>query len=381
MEDLIYLILVILSLININIKCGNQFFNDYMDLENTNNVKGIFVWMIFFRHSYDYYYKDPRKISNIIDISLEQNIVSLFLFYSGYGIYKSFSKKGKKYIKTLPIKSTILFIKTQIILFLFLLNNKILHKKISFKEYFYAVILKKSIGNSYWFSFTIITIYIESYFAFILIRNKKYNILGILFLTIICYFHVKFVYKYFYPKEIITVDTIICFITGFYYCYFQTCLDKIIMLNDIIYLTIITIIAFSYYKFHIHINRVVLFYKTIKNFFFTLMAVLLTMKIQFKNDFLKFMNSHSYSIFLLQRIIFILISEKGIFKDYPFIRFFIQFSVVVLISCIFDKYTIYIDIFLKYRINKNNKNNTQKENKLISDIVKNIEVAKLIEIS
>ena len=381
MEDLIYLILVILSLININIKCGNQFFNDYMDLENTNNVKGIFVWMIFFRHSYDYYYKDPRKISNIIDISLEQNIVSLFLFYSGYGIYKSFSKKGKKYIKTLPIKSTILFIKTQIILFLFLLNNKILHKKISFKEYFYAVILKKSIGNSYWFSFTIITIYIESYFAFILIRNKKYNILGILFLTIICYFHVKFVYKYFYPKEIITVDTIICFITGFYYCYFQTCLDKIIMLNDIIYLTIITIIAFSYYKFHIHINRAVLFYKAIKNFFFTLMAVLLTMKIQFRNDFLKFMNSHSYSIFLLQRIIFILISEKGIFKDYPFIRFFIQFSVVVLISCIFDKYTIYIDIFLKYRINKNNKNNTQKENKLISDIVKNIEVAKLIEIS
>ena len=156
MEDLIYLILIILSIININIKCGNQYFNDYMDLENTNNVKGIFVWMIFFRHSYDYYYKDPRKISNIIDISLEQNIVSLFLFYSGYGIYKSFSNKGKKYIKTLPIKSTILFIKTQIILFLFLLNNKFLHKKISFKEYFYAVILKKSIGNSYWFSFTII---------------------------------------------------------------------------------------------------------------------------------------------------------------------------------------------------------------------------------
>lgn len=98
-----------MNLINSNIKCGNQFFNDYMDLEDTNNVKGIFVWMIFFRHSYDYYYKNPIKISNA---SLEQNIVSLFLFYSGYDIYKSFSKKGKKYIKTLPIKSTILFIKT-----------------------------------------------------------------------------------------------------------------------------------------------------------------------------------------------------------------------------------------------------------------------------
>lgn len=381
MEDLIFLILSFLSLINANVKCGNKFFTDYMDLENTYNVRGVFVWMIVFRHSTGYYYRNPKKTSIIIDESFQQNIVSLFLFYSGYGIYKSFSKKGASYIKTLPIKSIILFIKTQLILLLFLLTNKILKKKITLKDYFYAVILKKSIGNSYWFAFAIISFYIEAFFSFILIRNKKYNFLGILFLTIICYFHIKFVYKYYYPKEIITVDTIICFITGFYYCYFQTCLDKIIMLNDISYLAIISIIAFSYYKFHIHINRAILFYKNIKNFFFTLMAVLLTMKIQFKNDFLKLMNSHSYSIFLLQRIIFILIYEKGIFKDYPFIRFFIQFSVVVLISCIFDKYTIYIDIILKNRIIKNNKNNTQKENKLISDIVKNNEVAKLIEIS
>ena len=132
MEDLIFLVLTFLSLINANIKCGNKFFNDYTDLENTNNVKGIFVWMIFFRHSTSYYYRDPNKISIIIDTPFEQNIVSLFLFYSGYGIYKSFLRKGHKYIKTLPIKSAILFKKTQLILLLFLLNNKILGKIIYF---------------------------------------------------------------------------------------------------------------------------------------------------------------------------------------------------------------------------------------------------------
>ena len=91
------------------------------------------------------------------------------------------------------------------------------------------------------------------------------------------------------------------------------------------------------------------------------MTILLTMKIQFKNDFLKLMSSHSYSIFILQRLVFIFISEKGIFKDYPFIRFSIQFSVVVFKSCISDKYNIYLDIFLKNRINKNK---TKKEKKI-----------------
>lgn len=377
MEDLIFFILTFFSFINSNIKCGNKFFNDYMDLENTNNIKGIFVWMIFFRHSTSFYYRNPRKISIIIDVSFQQNIVSMFLFYSGYGIYKSFSNKGKKYIKTLPIKSIILFIKTQLILLLYLLNNKILCINITLKQYFYAIILKNSIGNNYWFAFTIIIIYIESFFAFILIKNKKYNFIGIIFLTFICYFHVKFVYNYYHPKEIIFVDTIICFITGFYYCYFQSYFDKIIMLNDINYLVIMSIIAYLYNKFYTCHKRASLFYIIIKNFFFTLIIVLLTMKIQLKNDFLKFLNSHSYSIYLLQTIIFIYISKKGALKRYPFIRFFFQFSVVALMSCIFDECTIYIDIFLKNCINKKY---NKKENKSLEDFDKNNKLINMIEI-
>jgi peptidoglycan/LPS O-acetylase OafA/YrhL len=336
MEDLIFLILVFLSLINSKIKCGNKFFNDYMEIENTNNVKGIFVWMIFFRHFTGYYMRNPKKVSIIIDSSFDQNIVSLFLFYSGYGIYKSFLKKGIKYIKTLPLKSTILFIKTQLILLMFLLNNIILHKKISLKEYFYAVILKKSIGNSYWFAFTIIIIYIETFFAFILLTNKKYNFLGIIFLTIICFFHAKFVYNYYHRNEIISIDN---------------------------YFSLLSIIVYLYYKFYTQDEKAFLLYKISKNFFFTLIGVILTMKIQLKNDFLKFLNSHSYSIYLLQRIVFIYISQKGILKSYPFIRFFFDFSIVILMSCLFDKYSINIDIFLKNY--KKKSQNIQDNKKLI----------------
>ena len=362
MEDVIFLVLTFLSLINANIKCGNKFFTDYMDLENTSNVKGIFVWMIIFRHSTGYYYRNHKKASIIIDNSFQQNIVSLFLFYSGYGIYKSFSIKEVNYIKTLPIKSIILFIKTQLIILLFLLTNKILHKKMTLKDYFYAVILKKSIGNSYWFASAIILFYIEAFFSFIFIRNKKYNFIGIILLTYICYFHVKYALKYYYPKDpIYNLDTIMCFIPGLYYCFFQSYIDKIIMFNDIIYLGFISIASYFYYKFHLHPKEGLLLYRSIKNCIFCIVAVLLTMKIQLKNDFLKFLNSHSYSIYLLQRIVFIYFHQKGILKNSSFIRFFFQFSLILLISCIFDRITIYIDILFK---NYSNRKHTNQKNSI-----------------
>jgi peptidoglycan/LPS O-acetylase OafA/YrhL len=89
------------------------------------------------------------------------------------------------------------------------------------------------------------------------------------------------------------------------------------------------------------------------------------MKIQLKNDFLKFLNSHSYSIYLLQRIVFMYFREKGILNNNTFIRFFFQFSLILLISCIFDRITIYIDILFKKRTKEKNANKANNKIKMI----------------
>ena len=189
MIDLIYLLLSLLSFSNIEIKGFNSFFYEYLYLDNCNSVRGIFVWMIFFRHYSEYYSKNINKISIKIDNSFGQNIVSMFLFYSGYGINESFKKKGCNYFKTLPIKSLIIFIKSEIIIFIFLCNNLLLGKKITLNNYFNAIIFKDSIGNSYWFSFTIIMLYIYAFFSFIFIK-KRFNLIGIIIISIICFFHI-----------------------------------------------------------------------------------------------------------------------------------------------------------------------------------------------
>ena len=354
MIDLVYTILCLLSFIKIHIKGLNSFYDDYMDLDNTNAIKGLFVWMIFFRHFSQYlkYYSIKNKKSILIDNSFKQNIVSLFLFYSGYGIFESFKKKGNKYIKTLPIKSLILLIKFEIILFIFLCNNILLGIKTTLINYLQAFILRKSIGNSYWFSFTIITLYIHSFFSFFLIKKEKFGFLGILLITFICFLHIHFVYKYYHPNEIISVDTIICFVLGFYYSFFKAYIDKIIMNSDIIYFGIISILILNYYKFYIF-NSQNIYNILLKNGIFTLIGILITMKVRFKNNFLFLLNNHSYSIYLLQKVIMIYIYKKGHFKNNEFISFFFQFIMVIFLALIFDKYTTFIDKLYKYKkINK-----------------------------
>ena len=54
MIDLFFLMFCILSVINIKIKGFDSFFKNYMDIENTSSIKGIFVWLIIFHHQKEY---------------------------------------------------------------------------------------------------------------------------------------------------------------------------------------------------------------------------------------------------------------------------------------------------------------------------------------
>ena len=277
-------------------------------------------------------------------------MVSLFLFYSGYGIIESLKKKGYNYIIQLPKKSLILFIKFQIILLIFLFNNMILGKPFIFKKYALSIIFKQSLGNSNWFAFTIISLYLYSFISFVFIKNKKFFLVGILFINIIVFLHAFLTYNYFYPKSIGSVDNLLCFIIGIYYSILKQILDKIFMKSDILYFGNVTFIIIIYYYFYNN-SYINIFYISITNGLFSLIIILISMKIKFSNEFLINLNNHSYSIYLLQRVVMIYIHQKKLINDYEFIRFIIIFTSILFISNIFDKYTSFIDRFLKPNVN------------------------------
>lgn len=59
------------------------------------------------------------------------------------------------------------------------------------------------------------------------------------------------------------------------------------------------------------------------------------------------MNSHSFSIYLLQRIVMRFVCYKKLFENNELIRFFFEFILILLVSSTFDKFTTFIDYYFR----------------------------------
>ena len=101
---ILMLLMVIIS--KAEIAKPNRFNTEYCSIEQTNVIKGIFVMLVLLGHGNSY-----LNVTGALDIPyksfqvhLGQMVVSMFLFYSGFGMIKSIMKKRFKYIKTLPLK-------------------------------------------------------------------------------------------------------------------------------------------------------------------------------------------------------------------------------------------------------------------------------------
>ena len=75
------------------------------------------------------------------------------------------------------------------------------------------------------------------------------------------------------------------------------------------------------------------------------------MKIKLNSDFLNFLNFHSFSIYLLQRLVLLIVYKKNLFKNSDFIQISFEFTSIFLLSSIFDKYTIFIDRLIRGKSN------------------------------
>ena len=365
MEDLVFLILCLISIVNIKFKGINEFFFDYMNLKNTSQIKGIFVWIIVLYHYRTYFKINKKYIYNYILNCVGQKMVSMFLFYSGFGIYESINNKGVNYVKTLPVKGIILFIKSQIIIIIYLVSNILLGIKISLYKYCLSVIFKSSLGNSNWFAFSIISFYFYSFLSFIFIKNKNYLFFGIIIISLLCVFHVYLLYYYYYPKIMYTVDNNLRFLFGFYYSLLKTYFQKIIMKNDIFFYGTLSFSIILYYNCYIYKLRTI-WVVSITNAIFSLITAFISMKVRFGNEFLTLLNSHSYSIYLLQRLIMRYVQYKHYFQKNEFIRFFFEFSMILFISIIFDNSTYFIDkLFNKKPLNKKNSFDDEETLKII----------------
>lgn len=138
---------------------------EYMGREQTTAIKGIFAIIILFSHMRGYL---PAEFSGgyygMILSLFGQSMVVMFLFYSGFGIMEALKKDERKYRESFFRKRILkIWVLFAVAVGLFAVLNIAIGKEYSLRQWLLCWTGWESIGNSNWFVFDILVLYLLTY--------------------------------------------------------------------------------------------------------------------------------------------------------------------------------------------------------------------------
>lgn len=331
---LIYIfILLLIIFMDMQVASKNKFNDNYMSVKNTTAINGIFVLLVFLSHASQYIDLTGTLDAPYLSMKryLGQMVVVTFLFYSGFGIMESISKKGMDYVKSIPLKR---FVKVlyhmDIAVLCFLILNFILGNVYPLKTILLAFITWTSIGNSNWYITAVLGLYIIVFVSFMIAGNKKSLgvIIGYILSIGFVYFQMKI------GRDNYCYNTIILFPCGMIFSLLKDKLEKITFKNDLFYLLSISIIFLPYlYFYHNRLDGVEQY--SMWGILFMLLVVMVTMKVSINNNILQWFGSHVFSVYILQRIPMNILQYIGYtHHKYAFVA--ISFVATVVLAELFD---------------------------------------------
>ena len=336
---LFILILLMIIISNAEIAKPDTFNMEYISIRQTNVIKGIFVILVLLSHGSSY-----LNLTGVLDTPykslqshLEQMVVSMFLFYSGFGMIKSIMKKRFGYIKTLPVKRfLIVVLNFDIAVILFEIMNIFLKIHFDWKTILLSFTGWVGIGNSNWYMFDIFGLYILLFVSFYFLKwfDKEFSLyIGMLIFTILSIAFVYWEIKVGQPAWF--YNTIILFALGGWFALFQEQIECIVMKNDYVYIVLGAIMAVLYWiSFKNRIYGIKAY--SVWACLFTLAVVMITMKISIKSTVLEWIGKRVFIIYILQRIPMIILTKTGFTQNSPYTFFVLVFLITLGIAVIFD---------------------------------------------
>ena len=335
--------LVILLFIVVNsahIAARDRFAKDYLSKEKTNVIKGIFVILVVFKHYSSYadfsgIYDEPIVVLNQ---HLGQMIVAMFLFYSGYGIMESISKKGFAYIKAIPSRRLVkVWGNFALAVLMYLLLSVCIGEHYHVSTILLAFTGWRSVGNSNWYMFAIMALYILTFFFFFCSKfftsHKKYYFSALL-LTLLTVILVYAEMKAGQPSWF--YNTCILFPLGTWYSLLKERVEKIAMKNDIIYSFLCLVMICCYIIAWNNRGNYGIEGYSIWAVIFTLTIILFTMKISIQSEILGWFGEHVFGIYILQRIPMIVLNYFGLTATHKYASLVVVIACTVFLTQIFD---------------------------------------------
>jgi len=295
------ILLIILFLTLYKVKLVKHGINkEYISSNNTKIINGIFVLLVFLSHCKPYVswsesFFDSLGIFFISNIG--QLMVTTFLFYSGYGIFESIKNKKNAYVDSMPKKRILnLLIKFDIAVIIFTIFSYLLNIKYSFKTIILSLIGWDAVGNSNWYIFIILSLYLITYFSFKVFKNQseltKINLITIISIVFI------FIIKEF--KQPWWYDTMLCYPLGMYYSYYKKYVEKKLENNKSYIISFILVMIIFLTSLLFRSN--VFIHATIYSLSFVLLIVLFSMKVVLNSKVFSFLGMNVFYIYVYQRI-------------------------------------------------------------------------------
>ncbi len=306
---------------------------DYMSIENTQAIKGVFIMMVFFSHIRGYIVLDTGLFDRIFIkffLIIGQAMVTLFMFYSGYGVMESIKKKGAPYVSKIP-KNRILatLFKFDLAVLLFLILTLALGEKITLKRVLLSLIGWDSFGNSNWYIFVILVLYLLTYIVFTIFKNKPYILPVAVLSAVLCV--LVFLTYYFGIRPEHWYDTALCYAFGMIYSFIKPKAEQIFSKNAIVWGAAILVLLGAFYI--LKWDHPLL--DCVANLLFTSAVVLFTMHVTFKNKILVWCGENLFELYILQRIPMIVLSRLGVSEISAILYTVLSATITVLLAIIF----------------------------------------------
>ena len=330
--DILALMFLLLFLYQGKVKL-HGYWEDYLGREQTDATKGIFLVFVFYRHFTSYI--DAWGVLDLrilqFNYFLDQLIVVMFLFYSGYGVGEAIRTKGHAYVKRMPMKRILpVLIRFDLTVFLFYLLSLLMHKHYACKRVLLSLTGWQSIGNSNWYIFIILLLYLITFVAAYLTKeNRHATWLLVLFVSLALILLLR------NHKEVHWYNTLIAYTLGLFYSTYKGALEKLFQRSGFYYIWLIlfgAIFVFSHKR-----AGDFLFYQ-IMVAAFAFFLVLFTMKISLRNRLICYMGRHLFSLYMLQRIPMIALKKTTIYTE-RYIYFISCMVLTLLLAYLFDTLT------------------------------------------
>lgn len=322
------------------------FNNNYLGKSQGTAVKGVFIILVFLSHLNSYLDISSESIFDATYLSffdrLGQLMVVMFLFYSGYGVLKSYKERegySKTFFKNRILKTLLNF---DICLIPFAILSFVLGSEYSVYEYLLSLVGWESIGNSNWYIFIVLMLYLISFLAMCLTKKQgasshfwMFILTGILSVVLVG------VLRY-VGRESWWYNTILCYSFGMFFACFEELANNNLRKNIVFIIS--AFCSFCLLLLLLSIGSIVSFmFGTIC---FALLIVTLSSRIIIGNKVLIWLGDHLFEIFILQRIPMIILKELQVQNKLLFVL--VSFIVTICLAFLCKKLLRMIDDKLFY---------------------------------